>query len=142
MSEQSGPVVFSPADVPANAHPQGVAIVSNGNSPPPAGGGRLGLGEVVLALGQIQEIGRRGQLAAVSNSASERLPLVVNLATRTTDMFLQAGATIGEVGSTAHRDGQRLDLSELDPVRLDALFGSAVGAAIALSAGHLPQGSG
>ena len=151
LSEPSAPIVFSPADVPANAHPQGIAIVSNAGGPAPAARGGPGSGGALLAFAPIQEIGRNGQPGPVTNSAAAdlqpaqgttgRSPFVVNHTGGTTDTFPAGVATSGEVGSGARRDGQPLDLSELTAARVEALFGSAVGAAIPPGAGHLPRGS-
>jgi 6-phosphogluconolactonase (cycloisomerase 2 family) len=151
VSEQSGPIVFSPADVPANAHPQGVAIVSNAGGSAFAVRGGPGLGEALLAFVQAQRIGGSGPLAPVTNfiatdlqlapGSTGRLLFAVKDTAGTTDRFPPRDATVSEVGNSAHRHGQRLDLSGLEATRLDAFFGSAAGAAIPPGVGHLPQGS-
>jgi 6-phosphogluconolactonase (cycloisomerase 2 family) len=150
LSEPNGPIVFSPADVPANAHPQGIAIVSNPGGPAPSAGGGLGLGRALLAFVQIQESERSSQLGPVTDPVADlqltrgspgELPFLVQHTAGTTDTLPQRAATIGEVGSRVRHDGQRLDSSELDAARLDAFFGSAAGTAIAAGTGHLLQGS-
>src|SRR5262249_9015844 len=140
LSEPSDPVVFSPADVPANAHPQGIAIVSNAGGSASAAGVGPGLAGAMLTLVQVQGIGFSSQLAPINNSAAVdsqlaldstgRLPFVGSSPAGTAATFPQGLATSGEVSSRAGRDGHRLDLSELNAARLDALFGSAVGAAV------------
>jgi Lactonase, 7-bladed beta-propeller len=141
VSEQSGPIVFSPADVPANAHPQGVAIVSNAGGSSLAVRGGPSSGEALLAFGQVQAIEGSGHLVPITNfiatdlllapGATGRLPFAVKDTAGTTDRLPWEIATVNEVGNSAHRrHGQRADISGLEAARLDAFFGSAAGAAI------------
>jgi 6-phosphogluconolactonase (cycloisomerase 2 family) len=133
VSEQSDPIVFSPGDVPANAHPQGIAIVSNAGGSAAALRGKPGIGGASSTFAQFKGIGGSSELALASSSSAAdlqlalksaaQLPLVLNQTAGTTSTLPQDMATVG--GVARRGDGQRLHLSNLDAARVDALFGSA-----------------
>lgn len=113
LTEPTDPIVFSPADVPANAHPQGVAVVSTAGSSGSAAAGNPVLGGALAAFVQIPGIGQRGPLALELPGQG---PLVLNPTAGTTARLAQVAATAG--------DGQQLSSSHVEVARLDAFFGS------------------
>jgi 6-phosphogluconolactonase (cycloisomerase 2 family) len=138
VSEPQDPIVFAPGDVPANAHPQGVAVV---NTPDryrfrSDGRGRSGLGTAVLAPEQVQLIGGANQLAAVAPStaidpaldenSTGQVPVAVRGTADTTDTIAARGAPGRGASRAGHGDGQSSASSELDGAGLDALFASDV----------------
>jgi hypothetical protein len=139
VGEPNDPIVFSPADVPANAHPQGVAVVGGAGGLGPAGDGGAGLRGVSLTLAQIQGIGtHRGPAPAAQSAPADArpgldsaggLPSTVSQTAGATGAFPQGVATVGGAPRGGRGEAQRLDPSQAEAARLDALFGS----------GHLGQ---
>jgi hypothetical protein len=128
LSEQQDPLIFSPADVPANAHPQGVAFARTADDSGPAAGDNPGLGGALFAF--VRNQGRSGQPAPAALlfalDSSGQLPFVGSRTAAATDAALQSADTVGGAARAGRGDGQRLDLSKLDAAQLDALFGSDV----------------
>jgi hypothetical protein len=132
VSEPNDPIVFSPADVPANAHPQGVAIVGGADGPGSAGDGGAGLRGASLALVQVRGIGRGGPPAPAALSApadlqpapgsNGRSPLSVSQTAGATDTSRQGVAAIGGASHGGRGQGQHLGPANPDSARLDTIF--------------------
>jgi DNA-binding beta-propeller fold protein YncE len=128
VSEPISPIVFAPSDVPANAHPQGVAAVVTADSSGPGAGSAPDLGGPLAGIVHTLEIGRNGPLVLPSSSTSAVVQPNQEAA-GALPVMLHPQETVANPEPAQSGAGQGLHSTDSQAARLDAFFeANAVGA--------------
>jgi 6-phosphogluconolactonase (cycloisomerase 2 family) len=129
VREEQDPIVFSPADVPANAHPQGVAVVDTADDPSPRGFDFASALLTLLSGGQTNRAGEPSStipftiaVSPLGPRGTERLAFLLS----PNAVSAEADSDVRSTVRAERGEGQPLDLAAFDATSLDAVFASDV----------------